>query len=81
MPVLFGTDAATFGVDFVSPLTPFVQRSLRTFYWVARRGSRKPGKYEPFRSLGILRSSVPRRVSKARWRYQLRCVVRYSLRS
>ena len=56
---------------------------------VVRRGSRKPGTYEPLRSLGILRSSVPRRVSKARWRYPpdqvrgklLRCVVRSSLRS
>ncbi len=64
--------------------TPWIQASWITATKacsVVRRGSRKPGKYEPFRSFGIFRSSVPSRVSKARWRYPLRCVVRSSLRS
>src|SRR6185503_21160318 len=37
-----------------------------------RRCSRKPGKYEPWRSLGIASSIVPARVSHSRRRYPLR---------
>ena len=37
-----------------------------------RRCSRKPGKYDPWRSLGIASSIVPARVSHSRRRYPLR---------
>ncbi len=37
-----------------------------------RRGSRKPGKYDPCRSFGTRRFSVPSRVSSARSRYPFR---------
>ena len=46
-----------------------------------RRCSRKPGKYDPARSLGIASSIVPARVSHSRGRYPLREFTRCGLTS
>jgi hypothetical protein len=44
-----------------------------------RRGSRKPGKYEPFLSFGMRSSAVPARVSQTRSRWPLRWTSRSAL--
>jgi hypothetical protein len=55
--------------------TPPIQASWTTAtsaFSLTFRGSRKGGKYEPWRSLGMRSWSVPSRVSSARSRYPLR---------
>jgi hypothetical protein len=51
--------------------TPWMQASWITAvsaFSAIRRGSRKPGKYDPRRSLGMRSSTVPARVSQSRSR-------------